>query len=327
MIIAYAICEGVLQQLDLIDGRIPEAALWLDLFEPTPEEEQLVEASLQLDVPTLDEMREIEESARLYQDDQTLFMVASIVTGISERRPVISEVTFVLTREHLVTVRYADPLPFRTFDSKCKREPLAHTSSDAIFASLLEHLTNRIADVLEKVEATLTHLSREIFEEDADQLPSKNSARADLQKVIKQLGRTSTLTMKLRESLLSLNRIIPYARSGAKDWLTGKAGAILDTVERDVRSLTEFQDHVAGEISFLLEATLGLINIEQNRIIKVFSIAAVLFLPPTLVATAYGMNFDHMPELHWTFGYPFALLIMILSATLPYYLFKRNKWL
>ena len=144
---------------------------------------------------------------------------------------------------------------------------------------------------------------------------------------MKRLGRTNLLAAKLRQSLLSVGRMLAYHRQGAAGRLPEGDRATLKSLERDARALTEHDAQLAAEIAFLLEATLGLIDIEQNRIIKVFSIAAVLFLPPTLVGTVYGMNFEHMPELRWLFGYPFALLMMVASAVAPYLWFKHRGWL
>src|ERR687894_400185 len=148
--------------------------------------------------------------------------------------------------------------------------------------------------------------------------------RTDLQAVLKRLGRANALASKLRESLLSIGRMLAFFRQGMGERLRDGARARLRTLDRDVASLAEYDAQLSAEIGFLLEATFGLIGLEQNGIIKVFSIAAVLFLPPTLVGTVYGMNFDHMPELHWAFGYPLALGLMALSAVAPYCWFKRR---
>jgi magnesium transporter len=145
--------------------------------------------------------------------------------------------------------------------------------------------------------------------------------------VVKRLGRTSLLAAKLRQSVLSVGRMLAYHRQVAGGRLPDEDRALLKTLERDARALAEHDAQVAADIAFLLSATLGLIDIEQNRIIKVFSIAAVLFLPPTLVGTVYGMNFEHMPELRWPLGYPFALVLMLASAVAPYYWFKHRGWL
>jgi magnesium transporter len=341
VISAFAVREGVLGPVADVDpAALPTDALWLDLLNPTGEEEKAVERLLGVGIPTRQEMAEIEESARLYEERGALVMTAVVVTGVSERRrPTTAEVTFVLTPRTLVTVRYADPLPFRTFAAKCRRDPGAHDTSELVFLSLVENIVNRLADLLEATRAQLDILSEEVFEgngavemheSDGTRRPEHargRPPRTDLQAVVKRLGRANSLAGKLRESLLSVGRMLAYFRQGIGERLRDGAKARLRTLDRDVASLAEYDTQLSAEISFLLEATFGLIGLEQNNIIKVFSIAAVLFLPPTLVGTVYGMNFEHMPELHWAFGYPFALGLMVLSAIAPYYWFKYRGWL
>jgi magnesium transporter len=311
-----------------------------------------VERLLGVGVPTRQEMAEIEESARLYEERGALVMTAVVVTGVSERRrPATAEVTFVLTPNTLATIRYADPLPFRAFAEKCRRSPEAHDSSELVLLSLLENVVNRLADVLEITDAELDALSDAVFADgdaavggdalgaEGGAVPDATRRRwswrmarrrappADLQAVIKRLGRANALVGKLRESLLSLGRVLAFFRQGAGERLKDGVRARLRTLDRDVASLTEYDAQLSAEIGFLLQAAFGLIGVEQNNIIKVFSIAAVLFLPPTLVGTVYGMNFEHMPELAWPLGYPFALVLMLASAAAPYYWFKHRGWL
>ncbi|GJD97822.1 magnesium transporter CorA family protein [Methylobacterium iners] len=300
--------------------------LWIDLLDPTHEEERAVESLLTLQVPTRQEMAEIEESSRLYTDWDALVMTAVVIDGATEGRPARTQVTFVLTPTHLVSVRYADPVPFRTFEAKCQRQPELHTSSDRILASLLDSIVERAADVLELVAADLNEVSvRLFFDEEQRRRPKR--AEDELQVLIKRLGRRNMTMAILRESVLSLSRLVPFMRQGTSEWLTEDCTRRLKMIERDLRSLSAYEGQLSSEIVYLHEATLGLINLAQNRIIKVFSIAAVLFLPPTVVGTIYGMNFEAMPELKWAFGYPFALLLMGLSAALPYYWFKQKGWL
>jgi magnesium transporter len=327
MINLYSVTRGGLQQhdasADLASG------MWIDLHDPTPDEEATVEKALSINIPTREEMREIEESARIYEEYGALFMTAVMIAGVSERRPVRSEVTFVLTPDHLVTVRYADPLPFKTFQQKCSRKPDDHDSSDLLFISLIQQIVARIADVLEKISTDLDSVAGDIFREEgvAAKGDETQKPQIDLQGTVRRLGRSSALLGKLRESLLSFSRILSFTRQSAESWLKPEMKAKAKSAERDITSLTEYAEHLASQIGHLQEATFSLINIEQNRVIKVFSIAAVLFLPPTLVATLYGMNFKNMPELGWEFGYPFALLLMVISALIPFYWFKRNGWL
>lgn len=329
----YAIESGGLQKLELRTGAaggILGDAAWIDLYAPTPEEEASVERELGVDVPTREEMREIEESSRIYSEKGGLFMTAVLIAGISEGRPVRSEVTFAVLPKHLVTVRYSDPLPFRTFEQKCARKPEEHQSSDLIFVSLIEQIVARGADVLEKVTAELDKVADELFDEShgaAKETELQTHHHIDLQGIVRQLGRSSGLLGKMSESLLSFSRALSFFRQSAEPWLRKDAKDKARSLERDIASLTEYAANLVTQIGHLQNATFNLINIEQNRIVKVFSIAAVLFLPPTLVATSYGMNFKIMPELNWDLGYPFALILMVISAVAPYYWFKRNGWL
>lgn len=228
MINAFAVREGVLGPLpDAAPDALPADALWIDLLSPTAEEEAAVERLLGIAIPTREEAAEIEESSRLYERHDALVMTAVVVTGVSERRPATAEVTFVLTAKTLVTVRYADPLPFRTFAAKCRRDPEAHGTSELVFLSLLENVVNRLADVLEATETQLDALSDEIFAEadTPDRVPGADPAQrrgpgrgrhrappADLQAVVKRLGRANSLAGKLRESLLSVGRVLAFFR-------------------------------------------------------------------------------------------------------------------
>jgi magnesium transporter len=258
-----------------------------------------------------------------------LFMTGVIVAGISQHRPTRSEVTFVVVPKHLVTVRYSDPLPFRTFEQKCARRPEEHQSSDMLFVSLVEQIVARTADVLQKITADLDAVADELFDERHGAATDNEVQRhrIDLQAIVRQLGRSSGLLAKLSESLLSFNRILAFFRHSAEPWLQDEAKSKAKSLERDIASLTEYGANLNAQIGHLQDATFNLINIDQSRVIKVFSIAAVLFLPPTLVATSYGMNFKFMPELNWFLGYPIALVLMVLSAIAPYYWFKRKGWL
>ncbi|MFI8741716.1 magnesium transporter CorA family protein [Stutzerimonas zhaodongensis] len=299
---------------------LPDNMLWADLLSPDSQEERFIESSLGLDIPTREELAEIEDSSRFYDEDGAIFMTTTVVMGIADRRPENAEVTFVLTKRCLVTVRYTELSAFRQFETKSSRQPSTYSSSHQIFLALADAVVDRIADVLESVQVELQALSRCIFDVRKEQ-------RTDLQQIIQQLGQHRSLLSQLGESLFSSTRLLAFYRLHANEPRQGAAKGLLKALERDVRSLGEHQARLLGDIAFLLDATLGLINIEQNAIIKVFSIAAVLFLPPTLVGTVYGMNFESMPELSWSFGYPMALGMMVISAIIPYAWFKFRDWL
>lgn len=299
---------------------LPDNMLWADLLSPDSQEERFIESSLGLDIPTREELAEIEDSSRFYDEDGAIFMTTTVVMGIADRRPENAQVTFVLTKRCLVTVRYTELSAFRQFETKSSRQPSTYSSSHQIFLALADAVVDRIADVLESVQVQLQTLSRCIFDVRKEQ-------RTDLQQIIQQLGQHRSLLSQLGESLFSSTRLLAFYRLHANEPRQGAAKGLLKALERDVRSLGEHQARLLGDIAFLLDATLGLINIEQNAIIKVFSIAVVLFLPPTLVGTVYGMNFESMPELSWSFGYPMALGMMVISAIIPYAWFKFRDWL
>ena len=153
----------------------------------------------------------------------------------------------------------------------------------------------------------------------------------NLQELIERIGEEGDFVSKMRESLVSIGRAVAFMQAVEDQARENKQvkenKARIKILQRDIVSLTDHATFLSGKISFLLDAVLGLISIEQNGIIKIFSVAAVVFLPPTLVASIYGMNFAFMPELQWQFGYPFAILLMIMSAVLPYYYFKGKGWL
>jgi len=332
----YSLSQGRPVRLERIGSDLPVPAdvLWIDLHNPSRDEECTVEALLGLEIPTRQEMAEIEESSRLYEERGALVMTAVVIHGAAEGRPTRAPVTFVLTPTQLVSVRYADLSSFRAFQAKLQRSPEQHTSADRIFVSLVDTIVERAADVLEMVAADLNEVSTRLFVEDPTTItPAARLRRKagqvedELQATIKRIGRKNLTLAILRESLLSLARLVPYVRQGANEWLSNGGPARLKQLERDVRSLSAYETQLSAEITFLHEATIGLINLGQNRIIKVFSIASVLFLPPTLVGTIYGMNFERMPELKWAAGYPVAILLMIASAVVPYFWFKQKGWL
>jgi magnesium transporter len=304
---------------------LPEGLVWIDLNNPTEDEEKAVENMLGLQVPTRQEMAEIEESSRLYEEAGALVMTVTLIDGGTAKRPSRTQATFVLTGQRLITVRYADPMPFRAFEARQAKQPEQYTSSVIVFVALLESIVERIADLLEAAETDVGGVSDQIFYREGGTQNSEERS-AEMRNLLIRLGRRNRMLAILRESLLSLSRLVLFARATAP-WIKNSALQRLKVIERDLRSLSEHEARVEAEIAYLQDATLGLINIEQNTIIKVFSIAAVLFLPPTLVGTIYGMNFEHMPELDWWIGYPLALVMMVVSAILPYWWFKKKGWL
>ena len=306
-------------------GEHADAIVWVDLLRPTVADEQTIEAWLGIGVPTREEMEEIEISSRLYAEDGALFMTATLPAQTDDDAPSMSPVTFVLAGARLVTIRYHEPRAFGTFPLRAQKVATGCTTSETILLGLLEAIVDRLADILERAGRDVDQISRDIFQTTTSK-PKKRDQ--NFQNLLKTIGRKEDLTSNIRDSLMTLQRLSGFLGNALTLDKNGKdVRARVKTLSRDVSSLSDHAAFMSQKITFLLDATLGMINIEQNAIIKIFSVAAVVFLPPTLVASIYGMNFDLMPELKWTMGYPLALFLMVLSAALPYLYFKRRGWL
>jgi magnesium transporter len=324
MIKAFVVENDRLRLVDSI-AAAKDSIVWADLLNPTREEEAEVEQWLGVGVPTREEMEEIEISSRLYVEDGAYFMTATLPSQADSDDPVMSPVTFVLRRNLLVTIRYHEPKAFLSFPVRAEKAAIGCTSGETILVGLLEAIVDRLADVLERVSRDIELLSKDIFNPTATKASKRDR---DFQQVLKTLGRKESLTSNIRDSLTSLQRLSGFLANALAQGKNGKdAKARVKTLSRDVLSLTDHASFLSQKITFLLDATLGMINIEQNGIIKIVSVAAVVFLPPTLVASIYGMNFDLMPELRWMLGYPMAIGLMVISAVLPFWWFRRRGWL
>lgn len=316
MIRSFSISEGELfGPNDDMSG-----AVWLDLVNPDRDEEKTVEALLGLDVPTREEMEEIEISSRLYIEGGATYMTAILPAHSDGDNPEMSPVSFVLTPDRLVTVRYHEPRAFVSFPPRAQRTGFEMHHAESVLVALLEAIVDRLADILEHAGRDIDGISSRIFR------PAMKEPR-DNQQTLEEIGRKGDLTSNIRDSLLTLERLASFLGhvTGQRN-ITKELRVRVKTLSRDIRSLYH-AGFLSQKVTFLLDATLGMINIEQNAIIKIFSVAAVMFLPPTLIASIYGMNFEHMPELDWPFGYPIAIGLMILSAIFPYAYFKRRNWL
>jgi len=322
MIRGFAIADGRLRPVadPLAD---PGPVVWLDLVSPDDAEEAAVEALVGIDVPTLDEMAEIEDSSRLYVDGGAAFLTATLPTRAGTGRPVAAPVTFILVDRRLVTVRYDTPRAFETFPQRAERLDLGCSDGETVLLALLDAVVERLADLLEGVGKGIDGLSHEVFHP----APATGGAQ-DFRGVLQGVGGQGDMIAHVLSSLVTLERLVAFLNASRTGIAADKeARTRLKSLARDTRFLAEHATFLSAKINFLLDATLGMISIQQNAIIKIFSVAAVIFLPPTLVASIYGMNFDVIPELHWAFGYPMALLLMVASAIGSYWVFKTRGWL
>ncbi|MFM2044026.1 MAG: magnesium transport protein CorA [Pseudomonadota bacterium] len=395
MITAYVRIDERLRALPLEPGAsLPDGIVWLDVLRPDEQEREEISAKLGVDLPTREDMSEIEASSRLYTEENAAFLTTSVMSRGEDGKPALGVLTLVLTPTCLITVRHTEPLWLAIFAARAMRHAGLAGSSMDVMLGILEAVVDRAADVLEMVAGELDTLSRQIFSvadhptgnhrhgaghasshgsgqgggghgpahggahgashgasqggthgagPPAKGSPAKESRKRqlarqrrdqrkaksdeDLRLVIAAIGRAGDLTHKVRDSLAGLERLTAFATAVAGPRLGKDQKLRLKTIARDVHSLVEHAAFQAMQTNFLLDATLGVINIQQTNIIKIFSVAAAAFLPPTLIASIYGMNFTHMPELGEVWGYPVALVLMVLSAVLPLWYFRRKGWL
>jgi len=316
------------QRLSPQEAPNAEETVWIDMLKPEAAEEDAVEALCGIDVPTPEEMQEIEFSSRLYQDDGASFMTAIVLLHTDKDDVLSSPMTFILAGNKLITLRFQEPRFFTAFMARAQKSAIAGITADSVLVTLLEACLDRLADIIERAAHDIDRLSVEVFAHSTDTKSGNRSGGPDYRGMLVQLGRKGDLLSDIRESLTTLDRLFGFLSLLATERRMDKdLRARIKTLGRDSRSLNDHLSFLSSKVNFLLDATLGLINIEQNAIIKIFSVAAVVFLPPTLIASIYGMNFGIMPELHWAFGYPMAIVAMIASAILSYLVFKGRGWL
>jgi magnesium transporter len=305
---------------------IPDDATWIDLEEPTREEDKLVEQCVRVQVPTREDMSEIEPSSRFYEQNGALYMTLSTLFGIEDGHPRTDPIGFVLTDERLVTIRYVTPKPVRMFENHARHDRALVKDPLTALYSLLDAIIDRLADELENARSEIEKISAHIFNRKTE---SRRIPAERLTALLTRIGRAQMLLAKIRESAVSSSRLLSFLL-GSTQFRAAKAAVFHDRINSlatDVHSLVDYSSFLADNVTFLLDASLGLISIEQNAAMKLFSWAALVFLPPTLIAGIYGMNFKHMPELDWVFGYPMALTLIFISAVFPYLYLKRRGWI
>lgn len=295
--------------------------IWIDIFDPTEEEDKLIEELLGIDIPDRYEMSEIELSNRLYQTKDAIYVTGSFVT--SEQKT--QAITFILTQKLIITLRYVEFSFFERYlkyNQKNDFKVLHHTG---IFLDLLEAAIGQIADYIEETGRSIDENTQVIFR---PEIPGKKQKdKVDFKRIICQVGYNGDLISKTHESLMSSYRILNFISESKKNKLTFEDSRKLKILVNDILPLNEHTTFLSNKVNFLLDACLGMINIDQNNIIKMVSVAAIIFFPPTLIASIYGMNFHAMPELKWDYGYPFSLMLIILAGLLPYIYFKHKDWI
>jgi magnesium transporter len=300
--------------------------VWLDLLDPTDQERSAVERVTRLRVPAQADIAEIESSSRLMSEGDAIYLSMPLTFFDHERKSsVISPVGFVLSAKYLITIRYAAMPVFDVFAERFAIN--SQTTSGGAFIGLLEAIIDRLADVLEHVGTDLALVSRQIFGTEVGGEGNSNKIDARLRETLGRIGRRGDRLANIRDSLIGTQRIVNYVHDLSTDWMDKTLVNRCGTLRTDIASLMEYDVQLGNKVQFLLDATLGFINIEQNNGIKILTVVSVVGVPPTLVASIYGMNFKWIPELQWEYGYFYGLTVIVLSAILPLLWFKRRGWI
>jgi len=314
MLHAFGVENGVLSSLAGEHSETLDQALWLDLVSPTRDERQRVEAVYGQELPESDDVGEIEASARYYEDEDGLHVHSLFLQDI-DGQSISTTVAFIVSAGRLITLHQHNLSVFRLLRLRSRRERDLLADEVSLLLGLFETKVENLADRLERVHTELERIGGLVLAESS----------VALEDAIDDLTRQEDVNGKIRLCLMDTQRALTFLLRRGR--LNAENREWVREILRDVDSLLPHNQFLFEKVNFLMDAALGFINIEQNQIIKIFSIAAVVFLPPTMVASIYGMNFEVMPELDWTLGYPLALVLMALSGIAPYVYFKRKGWM
>jgi magnesium transporter len=319
MLTAFGCRDGALRRMTepLADAQ------WIDLLDPTTDETERTARETGLAIPTEADINEIESSSRLATRDGALYLSMPLVSR-PETEPRSISIGFVLSPDRLITVRYA---PSRLFDRFAEEPNVTAHGGPHVLVGLLEAIVDRQADALEQVKSELEAISHQIFCADMATASGRKREDAMLRATLVALGRIGDLVSHVRESQVSAGRIVPYVETVAADWLPKELRPRFRTLRRDIDSLNDFDTHLNDKLQFLLDATLGFINIAQNNVMKVLTVVSVAGVPPVLIAGIYGMNFKLIPELDWAWGYPYSLALIAVSTIIPLAIFRWRGWL
>jgi magnesium transporter len=303
-----------------LDGDV----IWLDLLNPEQDEDKAVEVCVGVEIPTQEDMSEIEASSRLYVDNGARYMTVPLLAGSRTGQPGLVNISFILAGKRLVTVRHAEPRVIALFIQRVCKLASGPDTGESVLMGLLDAIIDRTADILEHVGADVEEVSKKVFADHKGQVRAKR----DYMAILRRVGGHSELLSMARESLVAISRMVGFLSTDLEGKpVSTQARGQLAVVRRDAESLRDHASYLGDKIIFLLDATVGMVTIEQNDLVKLFSVVSVILMPPTLIASTYGMNFQFMPELNTRWGYPLALLAMLLSAVVPYLIFRMKRWL
>jgi magnesium transporter len=311
--------------IDRVDATSLKNAAWIDLVDPTAAERAAFEQTFGLHVPTKEQLAEIETTSRLRMENDALYLTAPLIFAGDNEPWILAPTGFVLAKHVLLTVRFAKSAGFDAVAAELG--PDASVEPANAFVRLLEVLVDRMADLLEASSRDLDDASHLIFRPDAPQRTKLARETAQLRRLMIRTGRTSERMARIHYTLVCLDRMAKFTVDRAREWLAPDLANRLQTVSSDIASLIHFAEGLVSRVQLLQDAATGIINIDQNNVMKVLTIASVVGIPPVLVVGVYGMNFKDMPELDWSWGYPYALALVIITALVPLIWFKLKDWI
>jgi magnesium transporter len=314
--------------LDTLQGSLPPHVDWIDAFDPSEEEVAFLRKTLGVDIPGLADLEEIETSSRLAVDGDFIVMSLPATARDETGFPQTTPIGFVLNKERVLTLRYARLPSFESLTKQLTEKGKIEKGGLGASVTILEIIVDHIADGLERIGGELDGVSRRVFAGDMISAKARKPRQTtETMKVLLQtIGRYGDLTSKMSESLLGLNRMIPFLIKHAAGYMTDDLRERFEVIGSDAKSLNDFEEHLANKTQFLLDTLLGLANIDQNNVFRVLTVVSVIGIPPTFFASMWGMNFKTMPELDWPHGYTMGLSVIILSAILPAVWFKVKGW-
>jgi magnesium transporter len=298
---------------------------WIDMIEPTDAERSAFETAFGLAVPTQEELGEIEATSRLQFEHDALYMTAPLIFAAANEPWIPSPSGFVLTKRVLLTVRSCKSF---SFDAVIKELGKSEKFDPGLaYTRILEELVDHMADLLEASGKDLDDASHLIFAQDGPKRSKLSHETSILRQLMIRTGRTSERMARIHYSLVCLDRMAKFTIERCREWIAQDLARRLQSVSSDIASLVQYAEGLVSRVQLLQDAATGIINIDQNEVMKVLTIASVVGIPPVLVVGIYGMNFKNMPELDWTYGYPYALGLVLITALLPLIWFKWKDWI
>ena len=300
--------------------------LWIDALSPTDAELDQLDRLMGFEVPNRHDIGEIELSNRLYKEDGALVMIASLLPKAESKLAPPRPAAFILKSNLLLTIRYCEFFSFERVAAKPLLEDDEHTPT-GVFCRLLEEAVADRADNLEYSMRHMEMLTSQLFAVSSVGEYAYTSKSVELDDALRRIGLMGESVSNIRESITSLQRVVNFAGTYVPEAWMGEQRAILNSLRSDLVALSDEASFFMNKLSFNLDATLGMINIDEAKIIRLLSVVTLLLSPPMLIAGIYGMNFQIMPELSWPFGYMFAILLMGSTAVSAIWYLKRKRWL